>query len=178
MKIVREDEYILLFYALPTIRKPTKTTLLFIAVLGTIVTSNLLIEGIKNRSLLGPLIAYVLILFSGLLAFCAIGYVILKCYPAKVEVNRKTDLITFTNVDMLFPFRRDHIEIPLSKVKTIEYLRLSNFMFVGIGSGELVFVLDDNREIRVQSVLLMQLFKDDEAAGKRIAQYLHVPFEA
>lgn len=172
MKVQKENTDILIFEEHPRI-KPDKIAIFTILILVFLLaTSGLLTNRIIFSDLILPLILILILIF--LFVFFSASYTV------RVTIDRKSNQLLISDK------YNENINIPLNHITQIEYhtwapteiYYISMLQGYFINSGKLVFKLNDNTEVCMNIKHILTGIINYNTIGKKIAEYINVPFES
>jgi hypothetical protein len=175
MKIIHEDADILIFEEKPN-KKPDKKAL---SITITLVILFLLLGLFyyKNITLFDVLFGIVIwsVIF---IMFFILG----QKYTINIKIDKKANLISISGfLPPVFSWERKPIEIPMQLVKGIEYDTWEPYPFYPLNFittlGKLVFILNDDSTVELRAFGFLVSYKIYGDIGKKIADYISVPFK-
>jgi hypothetical protein len=173
MKIIREDENTLMFEEHPN-ANPNKKALLTTIILVLLFS---FVGSFKSIDMSELLFAVVIWSFI----FCMF-FMLGQKFTIKVRIDKKMNLVSISGfLPQTFSWERKPVEIPINLIKKIEYdtwkpypLYLINFITT---LGALIFILHDDSKVKLRAYSFLVSYKNYGDIGKKIAQYINVPFE-
>lgn len=121
------------------------------------------------------------LLFWTAIMVCSLAYG--QLYPVRVKINKPHNVVSLSNLSSRWnPWGPNKVETALSSIRKIQHstwtspypFYLFNFIF---NWGKLVFILDENRRVEINTLGFLVSYKNYANIGKRIADYINVPFD-
>jgi hypothetical protein len=175
MKIIHEDTDILIFEEKPNKNLDKKALLITI-----ILVILFLLQGLfyyKSITLFDVLfgIAIWSVIF---IMFFILG----QRYTIKVKIDKEVNLISIAGfLPLEFSWKRSPVEISIQSVKRIEYDTWDPYPFYPMNFittlGKLVFILNDDSTVELHAFGFLVSYESYGNIGKKIADYIGVPFK-
>jgi hypothetical protein len=174
MQIIKEDAEILKFEEYPNASGDKKALIITLAILLLILSYGFFTNNINISDLILSLICWAIFIY--------IFTLFSKKYSIKVTVDKKTNLLSISRfLPDISSFKRSPVEIPIQDIKKIEYDTWHPFPFYIVNFittlGKLTFILNNDTKVELHTFGFLVSYKNYGNIGKKIADYINVPFE-
>jgi hypothetical protein len=174
MKIIQEDANTLIFEEYPNASVDKRALLITLAIILISFLYGLFTNFITITDLIFTLICWSI--------FICIFILLSKKYSIKVKVDKKINQLSISRfLPDITSLKRSPVEIPIQDIKKIEYDTWDPFPFYPLNFlttlGKLTFILHDDTKVELRTLGFLVSYKNYGNIGKKIADYINVPFE-
>ncbi len=168
MKIIQKDADVLIFEENPA-SNPNKV-LFILPVIGVILSH------LNSQVDISAALIEIIEIEAILCFFFSLFFLFRKLYPVKITINKSKDNLVIDNLNLFFYFTSQPQTIQVKKIKEIFYYPWSLITTSAWTRSSMVFVLDDESKITINLPDNILFFKNYENIGKKIAEFIQVPF--